>query len=161
MTLDDVFGTTGHVDWRQECARAVLVFAYGVVVVRVAGRRVFGRWSALDIVVAIIACSSLSRALTGSAPLWGTLAATTLMFAIHALLTFASARASWLSGLVEGRPAVLGRDGTIDDEAVRRHGVSDLALGEALRASGLTDAGDARLILLEQNGRISVLKRSL
>ena len=32
----------------------------------------FGRWSALDIVLAIITGSSLSRARTGSAPLWGT-----------------------------------------------------------------------------------------
>jgi uncharacterized membrane protein YcaP (DUF421 family) len=160
MTLDDVFGATGHVDWRQECARAVLVFAYGIAIVRIAGRRVFGRWSALDIVVAIIAGSSLSRALTGSAPLWGTLLATTLMFAVHELLTVASARAPWLSRLVEGRPAVLGRDGKIDVHAMHRHRVSEAALGEALRTSGLADASEARLVLLEPNGRISVLKRS-
>jgi hypothetical protein len=39
----------------------------------VAGRRVFGRWAALDIVVAIVVGSNLSRALTGAAQLGGTL----------------------------------------------------------------------------------------
>lgn len=55
-------GTT----WSQDCARAVLVFICGLVLVRIAGRRVFGQWSALEIVVSIIIGSNLSRALTGS-----------------------------------------------------------------------------------------------
>jgi uncharacterized membrane protein YcaP (DUF421 family) len=160
MTLDTVFGTTGHVDWLQECARALLIFAYGVVVLRILGRRVFGRWSAIDTVVAIIAGSSLSRALTGSAPLWGTLAATTLMFVVHGVLTMLAARSPRFSHAVEGRPRVLARDGALDGGAVRRCGVSDTAIGEALRAAGLSDVGECRLILLEPNGRISALKRS-
>ncbi|MGH8291183.1 MAG: hypothetical protein ACREV7_19635 [Steroidobacteraceae bacterium] len=40
---------------------------------RLAGRRTFARWSALDMIVSIIMGSSLSRALTGAAPLGGTI----------------------------------------------------------------------------------------
>ena len=47
--------------------------------------------------------SNLSRALTGNAHLWGTLAATTLLMALHWLLSHAAARSPWLSHLVEGR----------------------------------------------------------
>jgi len=158
--LDDLFGPAGgQITAAQECARAVLVFVYGLVLVRLAGRRVFGKWAALDIIVSIVLGSNLSRCLTGSAPLWGTLVATTLMFGVHGLLTVAAAHAPWVSRLVEGSPAVLGRDGTIDAHAMRRHRVSEAALDEALRTSGLTDAAQARLILLEPNGHISVLKR--
>ena len=42
MTLDNLFGVTGQVTWAQECARAVLIFVYGLALVRLAGRRVFG-----------------------------------------------------------------------------------------------------------------------
>jgi uncharacterized membrane protein YcaP (DUF421 family) len=83
VALATIFGETSHVSIAQECARAGLVFGYGLVAVRIAGRRVFGKWSAVDIVVSIMIGSNLSRAITGSAPLWGTLAASTLILALH------------------------------------------------------------------------------
>jgi uncharacterized membrane protein YcaP (DUF421 family) len=86
-----IFGSGPPLSAAQECARAALVFAYGLLLVRVAGRRVFGKWSALDIIVSIVVGSNLSRALTGDAPLWGTLAATTLLMALHWVLAHASA----------------------------------------------------------------------
>ena len=73
LVLDDVFGSTVGITWWQECARAALIFCYGLLLVRLAGRRIFATWSALDIVVAIVTGSTLSRALTGNAPLFGTL----------------------------------------------------------------------------------------
>src|SRR5205085_2364850 len=92
MTLQDIFGPTGHTDTAQECARAVVVFFYGLVLVRLAGRRAFAQWTAPDIVVAIVTGSSLSRALTGNADLFGTLAATTVLTALHGVLAQAAAR---------------------------------------------------------------------
>ncbi len=41
--MDVVFGPTGHVTWWQECDRALVVFIYGLAIVRIAGRRVFGK----------------------------------------------------------------------------------------------------------------------
>ena len=62
-----LFGPTGHITAAQECARTVIVFAYGLLVVRIAGRRLFGKWGALDIIVSLVVGSSLSRAMTGNA----------------------------------------------------------------------------------------------
>src|SRR4051794_9298062 len=97
MNLIDIFGATSHITWLQECARGVLIFFYGLALVRLAGRRVFGKWAALDIVVSIIVGSNLSRALTGNAELWGTLAATTLLILLHWILAHAAARSARLS----------------------------------------------------------------
>ncbi len=70
--LNEILGPTGgQVTVAQECARAVLVLAYGLTLVRLSGRGAFGKWSALDIIVSIMVGSTLSRALTGSAPLPG------------------------------------------------------------------------------------------
>src|SRR3954452_22284637 len=106
-----VFGAQGQLLWWQECLRTLLIFAYGLALVRVAGRRVFGKWSALDIIVSIIVSSNLSRALTGSAALLGTIAATTLLMGLHWLLARAAARSPRLSRLVEGPAILLARDG--------------------------------------------------
>lgn len=51
MLLDATFGTAGDVSVLQECARAVLVFADGLLALRIAGRRIFAQWNALDIVL--------------------------------------------------------------------------------------------------------------
>jgi len=76
--MHTIFGAKDSVGAGQEAARAVIVFLAGWGMIRLFGRRAFGRWSALDIVVAIVVGSNLSRTLTGSAPLGGTLLATTV-----------------------------------------------------------------------------------
>ena len=100
MMASAIFGQLGHLSWWQECDRALVVFIYGLAIVRVAGRRVFGKWAALDIIVSVIVGSNLSRALTGQASLGGTLAATTVLMVLHWVLAQAAARAAWLAGIL-------------------------------------------------------------
>ena len=107
--MDTIFWQLGHLTWWQECDRALVVFIYGLVIVRVAGRRVFGKWAALDIIVSVIVGSNLSRALTGQASSGGTLAATTALMALHWFLAQAAAQSAWLAGILEGTPIELGR----------------------------------------------------
>lgn len=137
MILEDVFGTTGHVDGAQECARVVLLFICGLAILRLAGRRVFGKWSALDVIISIVVGSNLSRAPTGSAPLWGTLAATTLLMALHWVLAKVAAHSGAMSRLLEGRSIPLGRGGQLEEQNLVRHAVSEADLNEALRSAGL------------------------
>ena len=153
-----IFGDEHALTLGQECARAVLIFAYGLVLVRLAGRRVFGKWSALDIVVSIIVGSNLSRALTGSAPLPGTLAATTLLMALHWIIAQLAARVHPVSRLVEGEPIVLAESGRHDATVRKQHGVTEADLAEALRGSGLEQPTQARRVTLEPSGRITILK---
>jgi uncharacterized membrane protein YcaP (DUF421 family) len=158
-SLDTIFGSAHNINAGQECARAALILIYGLVLVRLTGRRTFGKWSALDIVVSVIAGSNLSRALTGSAPLWGTLAATTALMALHLLLAQAAARSSRLSYWLEGRASILAENGQLSTTELRRHSVSDADLDEALRQNGVTSAQETARITLEPSGRITLLKK--
>ena len=158
MTADAIFGQLGHLTWWQECDRALVVFIYGFVIVRVAGRRVFGKWAALDIIVSIIVGSNLSRALTGGASLGGTLAATTVLMLLHWILAQTAARSAWLAGILEGTPIELGRGGSVDRATMRRHSVSQRDIEEALRQSSLEEVGNTRRVVLEPSGKINVLK---
>jgi uncharacterized membrane protein YcaP (DUF421 family) len=154
-----LFGPQNHVTWWQECVRAVVTFAYGFAVVRVAGRRVFGKWAALDIVVSVIVGSNLSRSLTGSAPVGGTLAATTLLMAMHWVLAHLAARSVPLSRLIEGGPVEIAKDGKPCRKELLRQSISKHDVDEALREHGIEDLGESRLLLLEPSGKITVLKR--
>ena len=157
MTLLDVFGVTRHVEWWQELPRAFVVFVFGLILLRVSGRRAFARWSALDIIISIIMGSSLGRALTGSAPLGGTMLAMVLLAFLHWLLARTAARWEGFAHLVEGSAVILGRSGSISEQQLRRHNISGTDLHEALRKEGVADVSQSRQITLEPSGTITVL----
>ena len=156
--LEFVFGPTGRISWWQECARAAVIFAYGLAPVRLAGRRVFGRWAALDIVVAIVVGSNLSRALTGTAPLGGTLAASALLMALHWVLAQGVARSKRLAQIFEGSMIEIARAGKMERSQLLRHAISERDIEEALRQTGVEQVSQTRLIALEPSGKITVVK---
>lgn len=156
--LGGVFGAGPDIGAGQECARAVLVFGYGWMAVRVLGRRVFGKWAALDIIVSIVIGSNLSRAITGSAPLWGTLGATTLVLVLHWLLAQAAARFGALGRVLEGRPVRLVVDGKVDRAAMRRWSISEGDLEEALRQRAIGGVERVKEGVLEASGKVNLVE---
>jgi uncharacterized membrane protein YcaP (DUF421 family) len=160
--FETIFGIQNHLAIPQECARAVLIFFYGLVLLRISGRRTFGHWSAIDVVVSVIVGSALARAMTGSAPLPGTMAAAAVLVLLHVALSAIVAHSETLSRLVEGVSVTLARNGTLDEPARKSHLISRSDLAEALRQQGLNsfqDMDNVKAIELEPSGKISVIKR--
>jgi uncharacterized membrane protein YcaP (DUF421 family) len=143
----------------QMSARAVAVFAYGVVLVRLAGKRLFGKWGAMDIIVSVIIGSNLSRALTGNAPLGQAMVASAVLVGLHAALASLAARVDRLGPLLKGRACRVVENGRLDHEAMRRHGVGQNDLEAALRAAGLKNLDDVEEVWIERNGDVNVIKR--
>lgn len=143
----------------QLCARALLLFFYGVLCMRIAGRRSFSSLTPFDIFIAIVVGSNISRVMTGDIPVLGALAATMVVVILHRVMAMATMRSNWLARFVKGKPDILVRDGVIDESALRRHGVSHDDLAEALRVKGMEKPEDARLVTFERGGKISVIAR--
>lgn len=158
-TVHLVIGREGEdITWWQMSNRAVVIFFYGLFLVRLAGRRVFGQLAPLDIVVALVIGGNLSRALTGTVPLAQTLVATTLLVVLHAAVSWLVLRVPGLSRLLKGRPVQLIRDGRVDEAALRRSALGRHDLQEALRGAGVDDEAAVRGAWLERNGKFSVVK---
>ena len=157
MWAEEIFGATGDLTWAQECARAALIFVYGLLLLRLSGRRLYGHWAPLDITVAIVTGSTMSRALTGNTELWGALAAATLLVALHWVVARAAVRWKAVSHLVEGPAVHVGRHGRVDRKLMLRYGITEAALEQALRAAGVDDVAHAELVVLEPSGRITVI----
>jgi uncharacterized membrane protein YcaP (DUF421 family) len=157
--LHDLIGRDGHDPvWWQMCARGVIVFIFGLGLVRAAGKRLFGKWGAMDIILSVIIGSNLSRSITGNSPFLPTLAATALLVALHAVLARMAVSIPALGPVLKGHPARLIEHGQVDHAAMRRHGVGHHDLEQALRCSGLTSPKGVAAAYLERNGEISVLK---
>ena len=133
-----------------------VIFVFGLLLVRGAGRRIFGRWAALDITVAIILGSNLSRAATGNAAMIPTILQSLLLVLLHYLLAQGAARFAWIARLVEGPEILLGRGGRIDERIRKRHGVSQLDLKEALHEKGIEEVSETASVALETSGKLGV-----
>jgi uncharacterized membrane protein YcaP (DUF421 family) len=151
---------TGAASIGQLCIRAVLLFLFGVVCIRIAGRRTFSQITPLDIIVAIIIGSNISRAMTGKAPFLGGMAATLVVVVLHRLLAMATLRWGVLTHLFKGAPVTLVRDGVVDENALRKHAISPADLAEGLRMEQIERADGVRLATLEAGGKISVVPKS-
>jgi uncharacterized membrane protein YcaP (DUF421 family) len=157
--LSQLVGQKDEVSWWQMCVRATLILAFGIALVRAAGKRVFGQWGAIDIILSVIIGSNLSRALTGTAPFWETVIATALLVALHATLVALAVRFHWLGPTLKGDAARIVLKGEPDHRAMRRHGIGEGDLEEALREGGVLDCKDVAEAWVERNGKISVIKR--
>ncbi len=140
--------------------RAAILLFFGILCVRIAGRRTFSQATPLDIIVALIVGSNISRIMTGGAPFWPASAATLALVLAHRALAMAAvwwpAAGRWLKSV----PVVLVRDGLADGNAMGRHGITEDDLKEGLRLQRLERVEDVRLATMERGGRISVIPKT-
>ena len=142
----------------QMALRTLIVYAFALAIIRLGSKRFLSRASAFDVIVAIMLGSIMSRSINGSAPFLPTLASGAVLVGAHWLLAALAFRLDWLGPVVKGKPIRLIEHGEIDRDAMRRAGVSEHDLEQALRAqAGVTDASRVRLAILERDGSISAL----
>lgn len=141
-------------------ARTVVVFFYVLALLRVAKRRFLGQKDPLDILLAFLLASMISRAINGGAPFVTSLASGLLLVLLHRLLT----RLCWASPAIErflkGRTVVLVEDGQVQRAVLDRHALSDEDFAADLRLEGGTsDGATLTCARFERNGRVSVEKK--
>ena len=142
----------------QMALRTVIVYAFALAVIRLGSRRFLSQASAFDVIVAIMLGSIMSRAINGSAPFLPTLVSGAALVGIHWLLAALAYRLDWIGPVVKGRPVTLITDGAVDRDAMRRAGVSEHDLEQALRSQArVSEPSRVRLATLERDGSISVL----
>lgn len=155
----ELIGPDQGADTRQLCVRAVLLFIFGILCIRIAGRRTFAQYSPLDIIVALIAGSNISRMMTGKADVFPAGSATLVLVVLHRLLAMATMRWGVLAWLVKARPVQLVKDGKVDAHALRRANLSEGDLHEAIRMEQAEQPSDVKLAMLEGSGKVSVVHR--
>jgi uncharacterized membrane protein YcaP (DUF421 family) len=147
-------------DLFQMVIRALVVFIIAVALARLGSKRFMARNSAFDLILAIMLGSVLSRAITGQSPFFPTLAAAAALVAMHGGFAWLASRSGWFGFVIKGRARELVKDGKIIPKAMKRHGVGEHDLQEALRMNGGgISIGEVESAHLERNGDISVIRR--
>lgn len=149
-----------HLSWWEFPLRAGLVYFALLLMVRLSGKRTVGQFTPFDLLVVMLLSESVSASLSGgddSLPA-GLLVAASLVL-LNALVGFATSRSKAIEDFVEGTPVLVGRDGKLFDQALRRHRVGKGDMEKSLREADC-ELADMHLAFLEPDGNISILKKN-
>jgi uncharacterized membrane protein YcaP (DUF421 family) len=137
----------------------VLAYAGLVFFLRLSGKRTLSKMNAFDLVVTVALGSTLASILVSRdvALAQGALALS-LLIGLQFVITWTSVRARWLRGVVTGEPALLVYDGRYLVDALRRERITESEVRAAIRSAGLAAVEDARAVVLETDGSLSVVR---
>lgn len=139
--------------------RTAIVFLVAVVYVRWAKKRFIAQASAIDLVMAVIFGSLLSRAINGGATLLSSLSAGLTVIVLHRVVTHFGARWPWLYDQIKGHREVVVEGGEFRKDMMLRHDVTEEDVRQEMRTRALTDRlEDVELAVLERSGKISIVK---
>jgi uncharacterized membrane protein YcaP (DUF421 family) len=145
----------------EKVARAVLVYAFVVIALRLAGKREIGALDPFDLVVLLFLSNILQNSIIGNdlSITGGFIGAATLMGLNHGLQRFLFRHQS-IDKLLEGEPAVLIERGEILHENLKKELVTVDELIVAVHKQGLLELSDVEKAVLETDGNISVFART-
>lgn len=162
--LDTLFGNIEtDLNAFQMAMRAIVTFIVTVAVIRIGNKRLFGKGTAYDTVVAIMIGSVMSRAITGSGSgtMLATWAAGLTLVLLHWLVSWLSYHIDSLGSLFKGHEVRLVKDGEILEEGMRETGTTRRDLDRAMREDGnVPDASRIQMAYMERDGSISVVPKS-
>jgi uncharacterized membrane protein YcaP (DUF421 family) len=144
----------------QAALRTALVYVVALALVRLGSKRFLSQATALDVIVAIMLGSIMSRAADRSAPFLPTLLVGGVLVGVHWLFALLAYHISWFGNLVKGHRVLLIKDGEIREDGMREGSITHDDLTQALRMqTKQTDPAKVNLAYLERNGRISVISK--
>lgn len=142
------------------CARALVISAYCLALLRISGRRAMALGTPIDNVYAILLGAVLSRAVTGASPFIPTVTAAATITLLHRLISYASLYSKKMGRIVKGQAKVVYRNGAFNRKNMKycRMSMHDLMAGVRV-ASGLDRLDNVKAVYVERNGEISVIRK--
>jgi uncharacterized membrane protein YcaP (DUF421 family) len=144
--------------WWEFIVRAVVVYFFLMVLLRMTGRRQVGQLAPFDLVLLLVLSNALQNSMNGgdNSITGGIILATTLV-ATNSFVGWLAFRSKRIEALIEGRPVILVHDGRIDTHAMHEVRMTMHELEAALRQEGHAGPATVRFAVLENTGKISVI----
>ena len=147
--------------WWELILRAVIVYFFLILLLRITGKRQVGQLAPFDLVLLLVLSNAVQNAMNGgdNSVLGGLISATTLVI-LNYTVGLATFKRKKIEALIEGRPDVLIHNGKLFTDVMERQKLTHHELNAALRAAGCASVEEVHCALLENSGQISVqLKR--
>lgn len=132
-----------------------------VVILRLSGKRTLAQLNVFDFVVTVALGSTLATILLSTDVSWAEgITALALLAALQLLVAWTSARWPRVRGVFTAEPALLLAGGRFRHDAMRRNRLTESELRQAVRMQGTGDLSQVEAVVLETNGKLSVITSS-
>jgi len=149
-----------EITWWAMCIRAVLTFFIAIALIKVGGKRMFGKQGAFDIVVSIMLGTLLARGITGNSHFIPTLLAAFTLATIHRVIAYLTFVNKKLGKIVKGSADLIVKEGIMQFDMMKKHNITERDILEAVRSEGkLSDIKHVKEAYLERSGKISVIPK--
>jgi uncharacterized membrane protein YcaP (DUF421 family) len=140
----------------EKILRPILVYAFLIVGLRLAGKRELAQLNPFDLVVLLTLSNTVQNAIIGddNTVTGGIIGASTLLLVNYVLVRFIS-RHEKLERFIEGDPDVLIENGRITDDCLNKEAISPLELEAAAHKQGFTSLEEVDRAVLDPNGSIA------
>src|SRR5437764_146330 len=141
--------------------RAIVLFAFVFVVVRVMGRRELAKLEPFDLILLIVLGDAIQQGLTqDDYSVTGALIAISTIAAVQSLTSYVSFRSPRFRKVVEGNPIVIVQGGKLIDRNLKRERMSADEVSEAMRQQQIATFAEVAWGIVEANGKISFIKKA-
>ena len=140
-------------------ARAVMVYLALLLMVRMTGKRTVGQFTPFDLLVVMLLSEAVSNSLSGGDDsISGGLILALTLICLNMLIAWITSRSRKLAELVDGTPVLLGRDGVIFNDVVKKCRVASGDVEQALREADCP-LPDMKCAFLDADGKITILQK--
>lgn len=144
----------------EKVLRALLVYAFLVIALRLAGKRELAQLNTIDFVVLLAVANAVQNGIIGNDnSVTGAVVGATVLFVVNAAVAWVLFRLARARRFIEGVPALLVKDGIVDERALRHERISPDDLLAVVQEAGAGSFADVDRALLEPSGRIVVIPR--
>lgn len=143
----------------EKILRALLIYLFLVVALRLVGKRELGQTNSLDLVVLLLVANAVQNGIIGSDnTVTGAVIGAVTLFAVNEVFSRSAYGSPRISRLHEGNPSLLIRDGSPIAKALFREGISLPELRAIARRQGFVDLGEVHTAILETNGVVTMFR---
>ena len=139
--------------------RAVIIYFFVVLAVRVMGRRQIGELSTHEFVITILISAVATVPLEDNAiPLTNSLLPILILISLEVIQSALSMKSKGFRKLFEGNPILIIEDGKLNQNEMKRLRITVDDLLDSLRQKNVFDIAEVKNAVVEANGKLSVQK---
>ena len=140
--------------------RALVIFAFLYVLMRLIGRRELSSLEPFDLILLIILGDAVQQGLTqDDYSLTGAMLAVGTIGVLQVATSYANFRFPRLRSFLDGQPLVVVQDGKPIEKNLRRERLTMDDLAEAARHEGIAKLDEVAWAVMETSGQISFIKK--
>ena len=159
--LTEWWGYKDNISPLEVAARALVMFAIMLLLLRFTGMRSFSKGSVFDNLIIILLGAVLGRGVVGGTPFFSALGGGIALLLVHKLISRLTFYNKWAGRQLKGTPTVLYSDGKFLYDNMKECDISEHDILEELRLSCQCKSLDGFAeVYMERSGKISFIKSS-